>query len=212
VRKSRFSEFLIKHNDLNKFEFEEWVFYPGMLFNDLYKWWGDGGVRQRPHEGLDLCFYRDKAGQEHSLDERIKIPVMYEGEIIRIEDDFLGKSIFVSHGIHDDLGNRFHTIYGHTNPYSGVAIGKTLSEGDAIATIADARKKKTEISPHLHISVAWLPKSFPYERLDWETMSNRSMATLCDPLEFIDCKYQIEESQICIKTMKNGRTTEVTES
>lgn len=212
MKKSRFTEFLIRHNGLDKSRFEEWIFCPGMLFNDPYKWWGCGGIRQRPHEGLDFCFYRDKAGQEHSLDEGIKIPVMYEGEIIHIEDDFLGKSIFVSHGIYDGLGNRFHTIYGHTNPCSGIDIGKVLSEGEVIAAIADVGKKKTEISPHLHISVAWLPKSFPYERLNWKTISNRSMATLRDPLEFIDCKYQIKESQICIKTIGNGQTTKVTES
>ena len=192
MRKSRFNEFLVMHNNLNKFGFDAWVFYPGMLFNDLHKWWGDGGVRQRPHEGLDLCFYRDKAGQEHSLDERIKIPVMYEGEIVRIDDDFLGKSIFVSHGIYDDLGNRFHTIYGHTNPYSGVAIGKTLSEGDAIATIADARKKKAKIFPHLHISVIWLPKAFPYKELNWQIIGDSQTVTLCDPLEFIEGKYKVE--------------------
>lgn len=191
--KSQFIEFLVRHNSLTRFGFDAWIFYPGMLFNDLCAWWGDRGVRLRAHEGIDFCFYRDTGGQDHSLREKTHIPMMYEGEIIRIEDDFLGKSIFVNHNIYDDRENRLHTIYGHTNPYSGVTIGKVLGEGELIATIADTGKKTTKIPPHVHISVAWLPKSFPYERLGWKTMSDRSVVTLCDPLEFIECKYNVEQ-------------------
>lgn len=190
--KSQFIEFLVRHNNLNRFGFDAWIFYPGMLFNDLSTWWGDRGVRLRAHEGLDFCFYRDTGGQDRSLREKTMIPMMYEGEIVRIGDDFLGKSIFVSHNIYDACGNRLHTIYGHMNPYSGVTIGKVVGEGELIATIADTGKRTTKIPPHVHISVAWMPKSFPYERLDWKTMSDRSVVTLCDPLEFIECKYKVE--------------------
>ncbi|MCF6155024.1 MAG: hypothetical protein E3K36_07180 [Candidatus Brocadia sp.] len=188
--KSRFNEFLIRYNDLHKSGFEEWIFYPGMLFHDPCKWWEDGGVRYKPHEGLDFCFYRDKAGQNHSLDEKTVIPVMYAGEIIHIDDDFLGKSIYVTHDICDDRGNRLYVIYGHTNPFHGIGTGKTLNEGDTIATIADTGKKRAKIPSHLHISMVWLPESFPYEKLDWETLGDCSTVTFCNPLEFIDCKYK----------------------
>ena len=118
---------------------------------------------------------------------------MYEGEIVGIHDDFIGKSLFVSHDFYDEHGNRLHTIYGHTNPYPGVNVGRVFREGETIAVIADAGKKDTQIPPHLHISVAWLPKSFPYNRLSWETMGDRGVATLCDPLEFIECNYKVAQ-------------------
>lgn len=166
--------------------------YPGMFFNDLYQWWGDRGVRHRPHEGLDLCCYRDIAGQEYRINERIKIPVMYGGEIAHIVNDFLGKSIYVAHDIYDERENRLYTVYGHTGLSNGVHAGKILNEGDIIATIADAGWKKTKVFSHLHISVAWLPGSFPYRDLTWEIMGNSKIVTLCDPLRFLDGKYRIE--------------------
>ena len=153
-------------------------------------------MRQRPHEGLDFCFYRDMAGQNHSLNEKTKIPVMYEGEVVGIHDDFMGKSLFVSHDFYDEYENRLHTIYGHTNPYPGVNVGRVFREGETIAVIAVARKKDTQIMSHLHISVAWLPKSFPYNRLSWETMGDRGVATLCDPLEFVDGNYTVKQEGI----------------
>ncbi len=189
---------MIKHNYLGKLGFEGWIFYPGMLFHSQHKWWGKGGMRQRPHEGLDFCFYRDRAGQNHTLNEKTKIPVMYEGEIVGIHDDFMGKSLFVSHDFYDELGNRLHTIYGHTNPYPGVDIGRLFREGETIAVIAAARKNDTRIPSHLHISVAWLPKSFPYNRLNWETMGDRGVTTLCNPLEFIDGNYTVEQERIAL--------------
>lgn len=191
LRKSPFHKFLIRCNDLNESAFGEWVFYPGMLFNDPFKWWEDGGVRSRLHEGLDLCFYRDKSGQNHAFNEKTDIPVMYDGKIIHISDDFLGKSLYVSHGIYDDTGNKLHTIYSHTSPYHDIDIGKTLRKGDTIATIADIRKSRAKILPHLHLSVAWLPESFPYEKLSWEIMADCKAIVFCNPLEFIDCKYLV---------------------
>ncbi|UJS16241.1 MAG: hypothetical protein L3J17_09965 [Candidatus Jettenia sp.] len=68
-----------------------------------------------------------------------------------------------------------------------------------IATIAPIRKK-TKIFPHLHISTAWLPESFPYEKLDWETINDCNTIILCDPLEFINCNYKIEQSSMDAET------------
>lgn len=189
IRKSRFNEFFLTYNNFDKSGFNEWVFYPGMLFNDAYKWW-DAGVRKRPHEGIDICFYRDKSGIVRNLDERIKVPVMYSGEIVHIGDDFLGKSLYVGHTMYDDNGNKLHTIYGHTNPYPWINIGRILNEGDIMATIAETNKKGTGIFPHVHISVVWLPESFSKEHLGWETICISNEVVLCNPLEFIDCRYR----------------------
>ncbi len=199
IRKSRFHESLIEHNNLNKLGFKEWIFYPGMLFNHLHKWWTDRGIRHKPHEGIDLCFYRDENGQVHNLSEETHIPVMYNGEIVHIGNDLLGKSLYVNHNIYNNNGNKLYTIYGHASPYYGIDIGKILNEGDVIATIAPIRKK-TKIFPHLHISTAWLPESFPYEKLDWETINDCNTIILCDPLEFINCNYKIEQSSMDAET------------
>lgn len=182
IRKSPFHESLIRLNGLDKQGFAVWVFKPGMLFKDLALWWGDGGVRRRPHEGLDICFYRDKVGQNCRLTEKTIIPVIYDGKIVRIHDDFLGKSVYVVHEIYNGDGNRLYTVYGHTSPLCGIAEGKELREGYPFATIADVGTGKTVIPPHVHLSVAWIPVTFPFERLNWDTMSDPDIVTLCNPL------------------------------
>ena len=191
TRKTRFNEYFIEYNGLNERGFEEWAFYPGMLFSSIDKWWGDWGNRDKPHEGLDLCLYRDKDGNNNGLDATVKVPVMYDGKVVRIIDDFLGKSVCVIHDIHDGKENQLYTIYGHTEPLDGINRGAILSEGSVIATITNPRREKVNISPHLHISIAWMPKSLPYERLTWETISNSSIVTLLNPLKVIDCEYTV---------------------
>ena len=189
--RTRFSEYLIGYNGLSERGFRKWVFYPGMVFNSTDKWWGMGGERDKPHEGLDLCLYRDEDGGNYSLGTTAKVPVMYEGVVVRIIDDFIGKSVFVSHAIYDGKGNQLHTIYGHVEPCDGIIRDTILNEGNIIATITDAKKKKAKMSSHIHISVAWIPKTLYYKKLNWETLNDSSIVTLLDPLGVISCKYEI---------------------
>ena len=190
-RGTRFSEYFLSCNGLNKNRFREWAFYPGMLFHSTENWWGNGGKRDKPHEGLDLCFYRDKDGKNHCFTTTIKVPVIYKGRVVKIIDDFISKSIFVSHDIYDSKGNQLYTIYGHVEPYEGIIRGTVLEEGAIIATITDAKKKKAKMSSHLHISVAWIPESLHSESLNWKTLNNSSIVTLLDPLNLISCNYSI---------------------
>lgn len=187
--KTTFSDCLVENNDLRKAGFEQWVFFPGMLFKSMEKWWGQAGLRNRPHEGLDLCFYRNRARQTLRLTTTTKVPAMFEGEIVNINDDFLGKSIYVRHRIYDARNRQLYTIYAHVKPYDGVACGSMVSKTTIIATIADAAKKNKQMLPHIHLSMAWLPKQFPCDRLTWETMSDAGVVTLWDPLEVIVCRY-----------------------
>ena len=189
--RTRFAEYLRGHNSLDENGFEKWIFHPGMLFNSTNRWWGDGGSRDNPHQGLDLCLYRDRNGEDHTLDEKMKIPMIYDGEIANIINDYIGKSIFLIHYTCDGKGNQLCTIYGHTEPYNGFVRGKTLNEGDVIATIKDTREKKVDIMPHLHVSLAWVPKSLPYNKLNWKTISDPGIATLLNPLELIVYKYTV---------------------
>jgi len=61
IEKRFFSEMLSEENALDQSRFESWIFCHGMLFNSPDKWWGDHGSRDYPHEGIDLCLYRDRS-------------------------------------------------------------------------------------------------------------------------------------------------------
>ncbi|MBC8549676.1 MAG: hypothetical protein H8D23_08485 [Candidatus Brocadiales bacterium] len=190
IPESTFKTFFTKHNNFHTYGFKEWIFYPGMLFQDMEAWWTDNGLRPTPHEGIDLCFYRDNTGQVRRIDIGTKIPVMYAGDIVHIHDDFLGKSIYVKHCINDKSGNSLHTIYGHTNPRNLQDTKKRVCEGDIIAEVA-AISEDSKVLPHIHITMAWIPESLPCKKLNWDTIWNSRSVTLCNPLEYIDTKLDV---------------------
>ena len=188
IPKSTFNSFITKSNRyLQSNGFKEWIFYPGMLFHDTEAWWTDNGIRPTPHEGIDLCFYRDNTGQVLRIDSGTKIPVLYTGDIVHIHDDFLGKSIYVKHNMNNKSGDVFHTIYGHTVPQNHCVSGTRVHEGDIIAEVA-AISEESKVLPHIHITTAWIHKSLSCKRLNWETIWNSKSVTLCNPLEYIDAK------------------------
>lgn len=187
--KTRFTEYFIQNNGLDALGFECWIFCPGMLFNAMDKWWGGRGRRDRAHEGLDLCLYRDRRGRVLRLHEKTKIPVMYHGIVVKITHDFLGKSVIVEHGFREIDESKFCTIYGHTIPQADLRAGRFVREGEIIATITGSSRSKDNILPHLHISVGWLSKGVSYDELDWEKIGDLNTLTLLDPLYVIDGPY-----------------------
>ena len=186
-----FQERLRFYNNLDKIGFEEWVFHPAMLFGSYCKWWGDLGKRDRPHEGLDLCFYRTKEGDIRYLDEKTKVPVIFKGQIVKVGDDFLGASVFVSHSDYESDGSQLLTIYGHIRPCDHMRPGERLNEGDIIGTIADAKKRSGVIPSHLHISVAWIPNTVHSQELSCQIVGDITKVMLLDPLSVIECPYSI---------------------
>ncbi|MBC8552948.1 MAG: hypothetical protein H8D23_25260 [Candidatus Brocadiales bacterium] len=190
IPESTFKTFFTKHNNFHTYGFKEWVFYPGMLFQNMEAWWTDNGLRPTPHEGIDLCFYRDNAGKVRRIDNGTKIPVMYTGDIVHTHDDFLGKSIYVKHSINDKSGNALHTIYGHTIPRNLHDTKKRVRQGDIIAEVA-AVPENSKVLPHIHITMAWIPESLPCKRLNWGTIWTSRSVTLCNPLEYIDTKLEV---------------------
>ena len=187
-----FSEVLTRSPVLQDHGFREWVFYPGMLFGSRDRWWGRGGRRDRPHEGVDLCLYRDSRGTIHHLPPAaLAIPVLYDGTVVNVVEDYIGTSIFVLHDTHDTEGNQLCTIYGHTDPVADMKNGLLVEEGRIIATIADAGKKKVKISSHLHLSIAWIAPAYPHERLDWKHLAKDDGALLVNPLPVISCPYSV---------------------
>ena len=183
---------LLRCNGIDGTAFGQWVFYPGMLFGAQAKWWGGGGDRNKHHEGLDLYLYRDEAGQIHNLDDKMEIPAMFAGRVVKVDKDFLGQSVYVEHGISDGGGKLLYTVYGHVEPRAGVAKGAALKKGRVFAAIAPGGKKRRSVPPpHLHLSVAWIAEEFPQERLNWDMLSDCGTVQLLDPLGFVGEKYEV---------------------
>ena len=188
--KSRFTKMLIEKNLLDQNGFESWVFCRGMLFNSPAKWWGDHGRRDFPHEGIDLCLYRDRFRKIRRLDEKTRIPVMHDGVVKAMFEDYLGETVVIEH--ENPAGDRgvFISLYAHTNPRPEIVTGVKVREGEIIATIGDTADSKSQIIPHLHFSLGQPSDSFSYEGFVWNTIRAPEMITLLNPLVVIDWPYQ----------------------
>jgi hypothetical protein len=184
--KSPFFRYLIVNNRPHLDNFKEWIFLPGMLFDSLEKWWGDQGRRVTPHEGLDLCSFAEVNGKKKNLDRHTKIPAAFAGEIVKIDGDFLGKSIYISHEIFDDRGRQLYSAYGHTAPQDSLKIGLKVAEGKTIAAISELPNKKFTILPHAHITFAWIPVPIVTQDLNWDNLGKSPDITLIDPLSVLE--------------------------
>jgi hypothetical protein len=188
-----FCEKLVQHNNLLQRGFAQLAFYPGMLFNAQDKWWGDGGRRANPHEGIDICLYRDRSGAIKLIPKTARIPVIYAGQVKRILNDYLGSTLYLAHEMYDSRGNQCYTIYGHVAPCAGIAPDDSIRDGEIVAAIADTEDRKINILPHVHISVAWIPENFPSEQLNWSMLNQASVITLLNPLDIFSCTYTVLE-------------------
>ncbi len=178
---SKFFDYLLASNRAELAGFKSWLFQPGMLFNSLETWWGEKKPRAAPHEGLDLCCFADAAGQIKQLDENIKIPATFAGKIVKLDRDFLGESIYLSHEIFSADGRQLYTAYGHTRPLAALQVGQEVAAGEIIAHISAGSGKKTKITPHLHLTFAWIPVPIALDRLNWPNLSTDRSITLLDP-------------------------------
>lgn len=177
---SVFSDVFSEANDLNRYGFAAWVLYPGMEFGAQNVWWGGQAKRARPHEGVDLRFYRGTDNRIFAIDEGAKIPVMYSGVIVKIIGDFLGKTIIIEHRFPDNGESVFLSLYGHTSPVEGLETGRIVKTGEIIAAVA-ASKGTNSPAHHLHLSLAWSRKPVLYGTLDWTTVNDPDVVRLVDP-------------------------------
>jgi hypothetical protein len=184
---SRFTDFMLRENGLDRHGFQAWVFLPGMLFNSREKWWGDRGKRTLPHEGLDFCLFND-GRRILRLGEETRIPAMYDGNVVAIIDDFLGRSIILSHRLPGN-GGPFLTVYGHTVVKETLRLGSLVREGEIIGRLADSGKSKGPMYPHLHLSLARPARCADYTSLAWRDLDNPGLFTMIDPHEVIDGPY-----------------------
>ena len=182
---SQFMEFMLEHNRPRMDGFKGWVFHPGMLFQALEKWWGDQGLRAVPHEGLDLYSFETAGGRVKTVDQQTQIPAAFAGQIVKIDRDFLGKSIFLSHAVFAPGGRQLLSAFGHTVPRDGLKPGQPVAAGEIIAAVAGVPGQKTNLPPHLHLTFAWVPKDFRGEQLTWKNLGHDPGIRLIDPLTVI---------------------------
>lgn len=186
--RDRFFHDLIDVNGIS--DISRWFFYSGMLFGSDDKWWGKGGVRPSPHEGLDICFFHDSLGGLEKLDGSVLIPVMDDGVVFDISsDDFIDSSIFVRHDHKDSNGCFLHSVYAHSHPASGLSPGQTIRYGDVVASMGDPKKRNLTIPAHIHVSMVYLPEDYPKDLLSWNILSMSYQARLVDPIGYLDCDY-----------------------
>ena len=182
---SKFMEFMLEHNRPRMDGFKGWVFHPGMRFQALQKWWGDQGPRAVPHEGLDLYSFETSGGRVKTLDQQTQIPAAFAGQVVKIDRDFLGKSIYISHAIYTAGGRQLLSAVGHTIPRDGLKTGQQVAAGEIIAVIAGFPGRKTDIPAHVHLTFAWVPVDVRVGQLTWKNLGHDPGIRLIDPLAVI---------------------------
>ena len=192
MNRSRFTEMLIEANGMDAADFKGWVFHPGMLFGSPLKWWGDGGLRDFPHEGIDFCLFQVASGGLNRLGPEIRIPVLHGGVVRAVFCDYLGRTVLVEHGDGLAGGDRQVSFYAHTRPLDTIQPGVRLEQGDILATIADTRKSKAGILPHLHLTLGSASRDLEYPGFVWNHMRDPGRIRLRDPLEVVDRPYLIQ--------------------
>lgn len=181
-RQSSFPANLITLNQWQNCKFHTWLLKPGMGFTEPHKWWGDKEARPTRHEGLDLTGFRDNSGGERQLTEGTIVPPLYEGQVVNIIDDFLGRTVIINHRLNNPAGQTLHGFYAHLNPTDKLAPGATVQETEALGAIAAGNHI---CPPHLHISMVWISRDFPIEQLKWAGFIEQEEFHPCDPLSFI---------------------------
>jgi murein DD-endopeptidase MepM/ murein hydrolase activator NlpD len=192
--KALFTEAFIRLNHLGGEGFTAWVFHPDMLFGAEGNWWGSKRQRPKPHEGIDLCLYRDGHDRIIPVEARTRVPAIFEGMVVKMMADFLGQSILLEHRFPEIRPGVLLTIYGHTVPTEGLALGQRVKQGQMIATIAPPKGQKILVPPHLHVTTAWSSKVPAYTTMDWTTISDPERLQLLDPLQLLGGKYVLVDS------------------
>lgn len=177
-----FTRNLRRLNGYTEGELREWLLEPGMKFTDTDKWWHPGTARDRPHEGLDLLIFLDGAGKRHHLPPGATIPPLLNGtEMARIPD-YLGETVILAHDFLDDAGRRLHTFYAHLQPTGAPASTTGMVTTSRVGKIAVPTKKTYACPPHLHLSLAWVDKSYSIQDFRWDNFCASETFRSGDPL------------------------------
>jgi len=172
---------IVAVNQLGAIGIDRLIFYPGMLFSSMDKWWGAAGKRHSSHEGIDLCFFKTASGCYCRMDDTMAIPMAGDGRVVHMMADFLGQTVVTKQP--DDSGRAFLTLYAHILPEKGLRVGDRLSKGEVFARIAPINNPKISLLPHLHISMAWADQLPDYAQWSWKRLNQWGPECFIDPLE-----------------------------
>ncbi|MCP3924623.1 MAG: hypothetical protein GY714_18770 [Desulfobacterales bacterium] len=161
----------LKKNGIDK----EWYFKDGMNFRDNTLWWGECKKRTASHEGIDFGYVIGDDGI-CNINEDFIVSNFLDGSIIKVIDDFIGKSVFVKHEIFNESKELF-SIFGH--------VKTQLEEGpigsfDNIGTISTRKN----IPVHFHYSLVWIPEKTSFDLLAWDKLNSNESVLFIDPKSF----------------------------
>lgn len=180
-----FTRELRRINGYTEEELREWRFEPGMKFGESGKWWQPGATRARPHEGLDLLIFLDASGRRHHLPPGTAIPPLLDGsEVARIAD-FLGETVVLAHDFLDEAGRKLHTFYAHLQPATAPASGTIMVTSSQIGKIAAPARTTNSCPPHLHLSLAWVDKTYPIQDFHWANFGASETFSPGNPLALL---------------------------
>ncbi len=180
----KFQAYLTAIAELNRFGDSlpvEWLFFPGMLFSSMDKWWGDFCFRASAHEGIDITYFRAREKEIRCFDDTVQIPAMEDGRIINICDDFLGRTLVVEIEKQETGATSVIYTYAHIRPESRFNIGCCIKKNETIARVCDTRKNP-HLPPHLHFSCFEVEKTIPSKSLNWLLFSNSPAVNAIHPV------------------------------
>ncbi len=185
IHKSPFDQLFLKRNRAAYRRFSGWFFPTGAKFASLNKWWSDEGLRNKRHEGVDFCFYKEGAQLKKIIPES-RVPVLFDGKVVAIVTDFLGKSVVVQHPVVDRRERQFYSIYGHLSPEQTLGLGP-VKAGDVIGTLAEIKKLPDQSLAHLHLTTVFFSQKLDISKFTWNMLSLPGVS-LVDPLHLIHCR------------------------
>jgi hypothetical protein len=190
---SDFVSHLIRINKLDTCDFARFIFFQGMMFGSVKKWWGKKGVRASSHEGLDLCFFESTGKEKFRLDETTAIPMLYNGRVEHITEDLLGQTAITRHFFADPEQPDILSLYGHLNLDRNLKVGDDIGAGQVFAKIAGFGNTKKILLPHVHISLAKPDLLPPADHLEWEFLNTVDLDVFIDPIQAISANYTVIE-------------------
>ncbi|MCI5221715.1 MAG: hypothetical protein D3924_03310 [Candidatus Electrothrix sp. AR4] len=179
--------------------FQEWLWQPGMRFQDDRLWWGASKRRVEPHEGVDLACYTNQQGRSYRLVPGLRIPALFAGRVAQLHQDFLAWSLYLRHDQFTRDKAVLHTVYGHVRPKRQDALnclGEEVAVGETVALLAEY--SRSHIPLHLHFTAAWIPNSIAPHRFDWRLLSEHRQVVLLDPSgESNLCERKVVNPSLC---------------
>jgi len=175
-----FTRSLLAKNSAMAARFQQWLWEPGMGFQDTSLWWGEGKKRFTSHEGVDFVRYRDRSGKVRNLVGALAVPTIFPGELARIHRDFLAWSLYIRHPQFVLRGRVLYTVFGHLLPGEKECVGRRVAAGEVVGFLE--KYQKNNIVPlHVHLTVAWISEVVAPEELSWQLLNERDLVTLVDP-------------------------------